>query len=277
MSRALSRAPLAAATACAAAFGLVLIFAYGIDRGAHLDARVLGSFASLQTSARVPPLDAIAHTADPLPLLGFALVLVALGLYWDRRPQLVAALAAVCAANLTTQLLKIVLAHPRVQSHLGDGTGPVAFPSGHATAAMSIAVALVLVAPRRRRPAAVIAGAAYGLAVSVSIVVLGWHYPSDVLGGMLVATGFGFGALAGLRAGGRLVPEAPEPVAPRRAQPVLEAVIVIATVAVALLAISRADALLGYARSHTGAALVAFGLAGLCAALLAALSAAAQE
>ena len=87
----------------------------------------------------------------------------------------------------------------------GHGVGPVSFPSGHATAAMSMAVALVLVAPRGHRWAAVILGAAYALAISVTVIILGWHYPSDVLAGTLVATGFGFLAIAGLRAAGRLV------------------------------------------------------------------------
>jgi membrane-associated phospholipid phosphatase len=30
-------------------------------------------------------------------------------------------------------------------------------------------------------------------------MALDWHYPSDVLGGILVAGGWGFAALAGLR------------------------------------------------------------------------------
>ncbi len=42
-------------------------------------------------------------------------------------------------------------------------------------------------------------------------------------------------------------------------------------------AISRAGPLLDYATSHTGPTFVAFGLAGVCAALLTALSAAAEE
>ena len=65
---------------------------------------------------------------------------------------------------------------------------------------------LVLIVPRRHRWAAVILGAAYAIAISVTVIILGWHYPSDVLAGTLVATGFGFLALAALRAGGYLKP-----------------------------------------------------------------------
>jgi membrane-associated phospholipid phosphatase len=277
MSRALSRAPIAAAAACAAGFGGVLVFSYGIDRAAHLDASLFEGLGSLGTPGRLPLFDVAAYSADPLPLIAFLAVLATLGLRWGRRAHVIAALATVGAAAVTTQLLKIVLAHPRVQPILGGGISPVSFPSGHATAAMSMAVALVLVVPRRLRTAAVIGGAGYALAVSVAVIVLGWHYPSDVLAGLLVATGFGFLAVAALRASGHLAAEAPVPVVRRPAWPALETGLALAGVVVALLAITRADDLLDYARSHTGAMFVAFGLAGLCAALLAALSAAAEE
>ncbi len=277
MSRALSKAPIAAAAACAAGFGAVMFLVYGTFRAANLDARLFEGLGSIATPARTPLLDAVARSADPLPLLGFLVVLAILALRWGRRAHLVAAVAAVAAAAITTQLLKIGLAHPRVQPALGHGIDPVSFPSGHTTAAMSMAVALVLVAPRRYRSAAVVLGAGYALAVSVAVIALGWHYPSDVLAGTLVATGFGFLAIAGLRARGDLSGERPlaevEPAPP----PALEIALALGGFAVALLAISRGDAVLDYASSHTGATFVAFGLAGVCAALLAALSAAAEE
>ena len=98
-----------------------------------------------------------------------------------------------------------------------------------------------------------------------------------VLAGTLVATGFGFLAIAGLRAAGRLSEE-PDPGAERRqASPGLEIGLALAGGAVAVAAISRAGSLIDYATSHTGPTFVAFGLAGVCAALLTALSAAAEE
>jgi len=71
-----------------------------------------------------------------------------------------AAVTVVAGANLTTQILKVALAHPRFQSVLGhDQLGPVAFPSGHTTAAASIAIAFLFVVPHAWRPAvAAIAG-----------------------------------------------------------------------------------------------------------------------
>ena len=276
MSRALSRAPIAGAAASAAGFGAVMFLVYGTLRAADLDARVYENLGGLATPARTPILEAIAHSADLPPLLAFLAVLEVVAVRCSLRPQMIAALAAVAGAAVTTQLLKVVLAHPRVQPVLGHGIGPVSFPSGHATAAMSMAVALVLVVPRKHRWAAVILGAVYALAISVTVIVLAWHYPSDALAGTLVATGFGVLAVAALRAGGYLTVE---PISEARREPsaVLEVGLALAGVALAVVAISRAGELLDYASSHTGATFVAFGLAGVCAALLTALSAATEE
>ena len=183
-----------------------MFLVYGTLRAADLDARLYENLGRLATPARTPALGTLAHSADLLPLLVFLGVLAIFAFRWDRRPHLLAALGVVAGSAVTTQLLKVVLAHPRVQPAVGHGIGPVSFPSGHATAAMSMAIALVLIVPRRHRWAAVILGAAYAIAVSVTVIILGWHYPSDVLAGTLVATGFGFLALAALRAGGYLKP-----------------------------------------------------------------------
>jgi membrane-associated phospholipid phosphatase len=53
--------------------------------------------------------------------------------------------------------------------------------------------------PRRLRIAAAVAGVAFVCAVGCSVLVLQWHYPSDVLGGVLVALGWACAAVAVLR------------------------------------------------------------------------------
>ncbi len=116
----------------------------------------------------------VAGVADPLPfaLIGAALVCLAAlrGL-----PRVAVAIAALLAsAALTTEMLKRVLE----QGTLHGG----AFPSGHTTAACALAAGLAIALPRRARPAALGAGA-----VGVATVLLGWHTPSDVAGGVLVA------------------------------------------------------------------------------------------
>jgi membrane-associated phospholipid phosphatase len=188
--------PAVASAACAAALVPLVLAAYGLAPAERLDASIL-----LRTSAHAGPAatavaEAVAHLADPLPLLAMVLLVCGLGVAWGRRPETLAALAVVLGANLTTQVLKLALAHPR-QAPLGIWS--TAFPSGHETAAASIAIALALVAPPRRRAAAALVGGGFAALVAVSVVVLEWHYPSDVLGGALVAASWGFAALAGLR------------------------------------------------------------------------------
>jgi membrane-associated phospholipid phosphatase len=124
----------------------------------------------------------IASLCNPDPYVYLAAVPVIVALC-RRRVRVAAVIAAILlGANLTTQLLKPALA----VHHPGLGTG--AWPSGHATAAMSLALCCVLAAPARWRPAVAALGGVFAVAVSYSFLTLGWHYPSDVLGGFLVAT-----------------------------------------------------------------------------------------
>ena len=96
-----------------------------------------------------------------------------------------------------------MFAHPRFQSAVGaEQLGEVPFPSGHVTAVTSIAIAFVFVAPRDLWPLAPCSARGAVCAVGCSVMVLGWHFPSDVLGGILVASGWGFAVLAARRAAG---------------------------------------------------------------------------
>jgi membrane-associated phospholipid phosphatase len=95
--------------------------------------------------------------------------------------------------------LKPLLAH----SHASVGgvwIGPASWPSGHSTAAVALVLAAVFVSPARLRPLVSLLGAVFAVAVGVSLLILAWHMPSDVLGGFFVASFWGALALAVLRA-----------------------------------------------------------------------------
>jgi membrane-associated phospholipid phosphatase len=101
----------------------------------------------------------------------------------------------VLAAAVTTQLLKQALAVQR--PYPADHYMPAAtWPSGHTTAIVSLLLALVIVLPPRLRPPAAAIGGGIALLAMGSIVLLGFHYPSDVLGGVLVASAWSAVALA---------------------------------------------------------------------------------
>ncbi len=195
------QAPLLAWLACVVALMALVAAAYALHPVEALDAKTLVHLAAPLESNSYDALEGIARLADPLPLLAMLVAVVAFALALGRRREALVAVAVVAGANLTTQILKGLLAHPRYQPYSGyHQPWSDAFPSGHATAAASIAVALMLAAPRGVWPLAAATGVIFAGLVGVSVIAIEWHYPSDVLGGFLVAAGWGFAALAALRA-----------------------------------------------------------------------------
>lgn len=192
--------PVAACLACVLGFVVVASLAYRDESFRLLDARVLLRLSAQREAAPGEVARLIAHLGDPVPqliLLGSILIL-ALVLGPPRRA--VAALVLVAGANLTTQLLKTALAQLRYEPSLGYAQiGSTAFPSGHATAVAAMAFAVVLVVPRGWRVPAAAVGACLAVAVDCSVVLLHRHYPSDVIGGGLIAATWFFAVVAGLR------------------------------------------------------------------------------
>lgn len=167
----------------------------------HADQSVFRGFADLGGNSHVSALATfVAQLCNVQPFVYLAAIPVGTALL-RRRPRLaIAVIAILLGANVTTQLLKPLLAHPRAASLFG-GKSPVAeasWPSGHATAAMSLALTSVLAAPGRLRPVVAAIGAIFAIAVSYSFLALGWHYPSDVVGGFLVATAWTMAVVAAL-------------------------------------------------------------------------------
>jgi membrane-associated phospholipid phosphatase len=195
-----AKPPIAGCLACTTGLMVLTGMAYEVEPLGRLDAKALIRLSAPTDSSASTVAAFVMHLADLLPLLLLLAAVCGLALRLGRRRQAVAAIVLVAGANLTTQLLKIALAHPRYQPILGyHQIGSTSFPSGHATASLSIAFAFALVAPSSWRPLAVLVGAAFALGVGVSVLVLNRHFPSDVLGGWLVAAAWFFAVIAGLR------------------------------------------------------------------------------
>jgi membrane-associated phospholipid phosphatase len=114
----------------------------------------------------------------------------------------VAVVLGICllSANVTVELLKPLLSTPRPVDFLSPTAqiSDSSWPSGHATAAVSILGMLALaVGPAARRPVA-IAGAVLTALVCAALAVGAWHFPSDVLGGVLVGLAWTLVAAAAL-------------------------------------------------------------------------------
>jgi membrane-associated phospholipid phosphatase len=109
---------------------------------------------------------------------------------------------ALCAIGPALAGLCVLVAKPTVDRLRGSADS---YPSGHATLAAALATTLVLVAYRLGgvRAAAIVAVPATLLAggVAVAIVRLGWHYPSDAIGGAALGVGVVCGTYAALAYG----------------------------------------------------------------------------
>lgn len=192
--------PVAGCLACIGALILVTLLAYRVGPVERLDATVLSRLSAHDDSLVAHAASLLSLLADPLPQLAMLALACLVALRRGLPRYAVAAVVLVAGANLTTQVLKAVLEHPRYQPILGyRQVGPTSFPSGHATAALAMACAFVLVVPRAWRQTAISLGVLATLAVGCSRVILHFHYPSDVLGGWLVAGGWCFAVVAGLR------------------------------------------------------------------------------
>jgi membrane-associated phospholipid phosphatase len=131
----------------------------------------------------------VVSLCDPARAVYLAAVPVLVALARRRAQDACAVLVLLAGAGVTTLVLKHVLPEPRVVAFLGVPS-PVPyprFPSGHSTVAMSLVLALTLVAPARLRPLIAGLGAVFAAAVGYSLLVLGSHFPTDVFGGFLVA------------------------------------------------------------------------------------------
>ena len=185
----------------AAFLGLVLtgVLAYLVPLARVRDSATLKGFTDLNRPRLTPLIDQVAHLADPAAyaLIGLALAAVAL---LRGRPRVAGAIVVLLLlTGLTTQALKPLLASPRYDEWLGSGQiAAASWPSGHATAAMTLALCAILAVPARARPTAAVIGAGFAVSVSYSILALGWHFPSDILGGFLVAATWTLLAVAAL-------------------------------------------------------------------------------
>ena len=121
-----------------------------------------------------------------VPVMVIAGAAVALVAAARRRPTLAGrALGAVIGANITTQILKdYILTRPNLGVTTGAGNS---LPSGHTTVAVTISLALVVVAPKLSRSPSAWLGWAWTALMGVSVMMEGWHRPADVITAVLIA------------------------------------------------------------------------------------------
>ena len=198
------RGLLAVAFLCAGGTALLALLFYGSIRISEFDARVTAHFLAEPDGRLDGIADLGARLAEPVPLVLICFGLIVLAILWNRPWHLLAAGAVILAANVTTQVMKALMAHPRLQGALGVSYPiEIHYPSGHTTAALSCGFGLWLVTPPKWRWYATLCGALYAGLVAGGVVVAGWHFISDVIGAALVVGFWASLALAALIQTGR--------------------------------------------------------------------------
>ena len=179
--------PLLAALVCLLGLIAVGVLALLVPAGHERDAAMLHGFVALDHPSVHFEIKVLAHLGDTLPYACAGLLCIAVALVRRRGWRALTVAVLLAGTGATTQLLKHVQEQPRVEHWLPEQVAATSWPSGHSTAAMTLALCAVLVAPPALRAAAAVLGGAFAVAVGYAVLVLGWHYPSDVLGGFLVA------------------------------------------------------------------------------------------
>ncbi len=175
------RPPVEPALRCVLGGGIALGFAWGLRAAGGIDRRFGGTVAHDGARLDLAAWEVVTHTVTGPALLAVILLAVILVGGGGRGARMI---GAQILGGLAVGLVKVL--DPRVRPDGGDGS----WPSGHTVSAVLLALGLAAAVPRSRRSArrlAVLLLSGWSIAVGVSRVALGRHWPTDVLAGVGVA------------------------------------------------------------------------------------------
>ncbi len=159
------------------------------------DLNAVRDVAAQRTAVLTDMVRVITWAGSALLLVPLALIACLAFARAGLRREALAVVLSLGGAMLISDWVKLLVSRPRPPvEHLQAVTGS-SFPSGHATQASAFWLSLVFAmpaagaSPKLTRVAAVLA-LLIVLAVAASRVYLGVHYPSDVVAGMLLGTGW---------------------------------------------------------------------------------------
>jgi undecaprenyl-diphosphatase len=172
----------------AAIFLLALVWLFALLFGGRESAWDIALYRELYVGGGTT----LARNAAIFTRIGSGLFLMPLGvgaaiyLAFRRKRRTALLLIMIFGGRFLVELQKVLIARPRpgISPHLEVVNSP-AFPGGHAANAMITYLAIALLLPVRQRNRAIAVGIALALVIQVgfSRVMLGVHWPSDVLGG----------------------------------------------------------------------------------------------
>jgi membrane-associated phospholipid phosphatase len=174
---------------------VALAFLAGRTRDAHM----LQGFTGLDRSSIDAAIRDLALSVNPVPYSCVGLLLIGTCLTRRRVWRAATVATVMVGAGASAQVLKQLLAKPRVPSFVEPFRGEqLGWPSGHAAAATALATCCVIVAPQAWRGVVALGAAGFAVALAFATLALTWHYPSEVLGGILLAGVWGSAGLVAL-------------------------------------------------------------------------------
>ncbi len=187
-------ASVGAALSALAVAGVVLGgLATGIERDTavvHWDERIERWASESAGMLGTEVLRGITHLGDTVVVLAVALVSGVVLLTTGRRRLALFLVTVVAGQWVLANLIKELVARTRPDLDPLAAFSGYSFPSGHATAAaatyLALALALVAVSPRWNAPVLIATGVGLAVAVATSRAMLGVHWFSDVLGGLVL-------------------------------------------------------------------------------------------
>jgi undecaprenyl-diphosphatase len=192
-NEALRRRLIIAALICAA-LTLAIGFAVSIGVGKPLDRAILSEVAlrsGRDSGALISLFQWVTWLSDSAQRTMMVLIAAAWLVWKARRRAALIIMVVPILAGVTNSLLKEAFARPRpdIVPHL-DNIGNLAYPSGHASNAMAFFLLLALMLATERALLWRSAAVALALLIGTSRIMLGVHWPSDVLGGWLWGAAF---------------------------------------------------------------------------------------
>ena len=130
--------------------------------------------------------DTVLKTVSVVSLVVATAVIGFIALIRRRVAVAFGAMLLIVGANLTTQVLKLLVDRPQLGVDVERAAAGNSLPSGHTTVAAAVAVALLLVLPARLRGVGGVVGAVAAAVVGIATLSAGWHRPSDVVAAVLV-------------------------------------------------------------------------------------------
>jgi undecaprenyl-diphosphatase len=127
-----------------------------------------------------------------------SILTLALWRWWGWGAGLAMGLTTLVSA-FTSEILKAYFdrLRPDLVPHL-DTVSSAAYPSGHANNAAVVYILFIMLVPQARHPGWQLAAATMIILTGLSRIMLGVHWPTDVIGGWMLGTGFALIAAAAI-------------------------------------------------------------------------------